>query len=811
MFIRAQSTSIALVAVLLTFAGCSSDSKSRSGSTAAATTSQTNTNTPPAGQSGTVSVAALNAARASHTATLTGQSVVVIGGESAGTVLASAEVYQNGAWSPAGSLTEARTQHTATKLQSGKILVVGGQADVAGGTILASTEIFDPATSSFTPGPSLGVERSGHVAVAYTHQGQEYVLIAGGSSTSGSLNSAEVYDVTAGIFFPVAAPMIQDRVGAQAVRLSSGQIVIQGGITNLVPGQTFSTTPAGVEAFDPASQTFAAMPTLGVDRFGSALAMNELGEPLVAGGNSQARWESSIEALDRMTGTWTIAAAQLSEAREGLTLTTSSQGLVAAGGVAQAASGAVEVIKSGQVRALPALNTARHEHTGTLLPNGNLLFVGGLDASGMAVGNSEEYAVAATGTVGSPTPGTNPGPIGPTPPPPPPTQPNPPQAPARVLAILPDKGKAGDLITIAGSGFAKDKNDNLVLFQGGVQGKVMFNLRVQRIPVLGSVETLIVEVPQGAQTGDVEVISNGVPAMNRKTFTVDLTTAKTPKILYTLPRRANEGGLVTIFGRNFARPASDNIVRFSGVQANLIGGISTQSVPFLGSVAVMLVRVPTGAVTGDLTIEAYGKVSPGYRFEVKGSTPASQPSQPATPGTPSTPSTPGMQTFFAEDFDGQNLRFTQQGGQWQVGAPAFGPGAAVSGQSVVGTAMSQGSYSANANAYLISREIDLTQATSATLSMKQWYETDGVDAGRVLITPDGGTTYYLLRPQGGYAQTPTFNPGEGFTGASNGWVDASFDLAQFVGQRVVVVLQFGADGADQRAGWYIDDFVVSGQ
>ena len=166
--------------------------------------------------------------------------------------------------------------------------------------------------------------------------------------------------------------------------------------------------------------------------------------------------------------------------------------------------------------------------------------------------------------------------------------------------------------------------------------------------------------------------------------------------------------------------------------------------------------------------------------------------------------------FFAEDFDGQTLRFTQQGGQWQVGAPVFGPSAAVSGQSVVGTAMSQGTYSANANAYLISREIDLTQATTATLSMKQWYETDGIDAGRVLITPDGGTTYYLLRPAGGYSQTPQFNPGEGFTGASNGWVDASYDLGQFVGSRVTIVLQFGSDANDQRAGWYIDDFVVRG-
>jgi hypothetical protein len=391
------------------------------------------------------------------------------------------------------------------------------------------------------------------------------------------------------------------------------------------------------------------------------------------------------------------------------------------------------------------------------------------------------------------------------------TPPPPAQAPARILAILPAKGKPGDIVTIAGSGFARSKSDNVVFFQGGAQGKVMFELRIQRIPLLGSVETLIVEVPTGAQTGDVMVVSQNVPSANAKRFEIDLQSGGKPQVLLTLPRKSRVGGMVTIFGRNFARPASDNIVRFSGAQASLIGGITTQSLPFLGNVSVMLVRVPAGAVTGDLTVEANGKISDPRAFEIEGTAPAaSQPGQPAQPANPGQPAAPGANVFFSEDFEGQTVRFGQQGGLWQASQPAAGPGQAASGSWCAGTSMASGQVPSGARGYLISREIDLTQATVATLTLKSYVQTDGVDAGRVLVSPDQGATYYLVRPQGGYGQTAVFNPAEGFAGQSGGWTQKSFDLAPFAGSRITIVFDFKADGATQGAGWYVDDVVVSG-
>src|SRR5262249_34216661 len=155
---------------------------------------------------------------------------------------------------------------------------------------------------------------------------------------------------------------------------------------------------------------------------------------------------------------------------------------------------------------------------------------------------------------------------------------------------------------------------------GGRVANVMADVKLANLPLLGLVQTLVVEVPQGAQTGDVTVAVGGLSSPPRA-FTIDLQNAPTPKILMTLPKKGNPGAIVTLFGHDFAKPATDNVVKFGGVQASPIGGITTQSIPFLGNVSVMMVTVPQGAVTGDLTVTAFGKVSPGVHFEVPNGTP----------------------------------------------------------------------------------------------------------------------------------------------------------------------------------------------
>src|SRR5207237_8985022 len=69
------------------------------------------------------------AARYSHTAPrLPDGRVLVAGGFNTFTFLASAEIYDptSGTWSPTGSMAAARYDHTATLLPDGRVLVAGG-------------------------------------------------------------------------------------------------------------------------------------------------------------------------------------------------------------------------------------------------------------------------------------------------------------------------------------------------------------------------------------------------------------------------------------------------------------------------------------------------------------------------------------------------------------------------------------------------------------------------------------------------------------------------------------------------------------
>jgi hypothetical protein len=133
--------------------------------------------TPPASSSATVTVgthsfvltkASMETGREAHTAALldfgpalTNGKVLVTGGVSNNNqALASAEVFDpsSGTFMPTkSSMATARAYHTATLLNDGRILVTGGFdqfADFNGsvsGDFLASAEIFDPTSETFTP------------------------------------------------------------------------------------------------------------------------------------------------------------------------------------------------------------------------------------------------------------------------------------------------------------------------------------------------------------------------------------------------------------------------------------------------------------------------------------------------------------------------------------------------------------------------------------------------------------------------------------------------------------------------------------
>jgi Galactose oxidase, central domain len=210
--------------------------------------------------------------RVLHTATLLQDGkVLVVGGagtafnldptstgQSSSAPIATAEVYDpgSGTFSPTGSLATARTFHTATLLQDGKVLIVGG-SDAANKS-LGSAELYDPQTGTFTATGSMTDIRSFHTATLL--QDGKVLIVGGLSSSSGSgssgvdpaTQSAELYDPSSGTFTKLTAPLVAPRALHTATLLQDGKVLIAGGLDTGGSGSLL----ASAELYDPATQTF---------------------------------------------------------------------------------------------------------------------------------------------------------------------------------------------------------------------------------------------------------------------------------------------------------------------------------------------------------------------------------------------------------------------------------------------------------------------------------------------------------------------------------------------------------------------------
>jgi subtilisin family serine protease len=166
---------------------------------------------------------------------------------------------------------------------------------------------------------------------------------------------------------------------------------------------------------------------------------------------------------------------------------------------------------------------------------------------------------------------------------------------------------------------------------------------------------------------------------------------------------------------------------------------------------------------------------------------------------------------FVWDFEADDGGFTPNGGIWEWGAPTSGPGAAHSGTKLWATILA-GNYPNSANATLDLPPIVIAaDRPYAVFSFWHWYNMENeYDGGNVKISTDGGTTFQIVTPAGGYdGIARTTNAGipsqPCFTNIHEVWQEDVFDLSAFAGEQVIIRLHFGTDGSVVRSGWYVDD------
>jgi WD40 repeat protein len=224
-------------------------------------------------------------ARSGHCASLLidGRVLIVGGGDANANLFKSAELSDplTQTFSATGDLGQPRTGATATLLPNGKVLIAGGQD--SGGTLLSSAELYDPSTATFTPTGNMHVPRAQHTATLLSNG---KVLLVGGVSES---RSAELFDPASGMF-SATGPLVQARAHHTATVLSNGNVLVLGGMHTREPvGGGAPAAPVSIdsaEVYDPTSGIFKSAGKLLIarDSHSATLLMN--GTVLVAGGYS---------------------------------------------------------------------------------------------------------------------------------------------------------------------------------------------------------------------------------------------------------------------------------------------------------------------------------------------------------------------------------------------------------------------------------------------------------------------------------------------------------------------------------------------
>lgn len=358
------------------------------------------------------------------------------------------------AWVPVGSMRTPRDSFTATVLQSGEVLVAGGLSSVTLQSFLASAELYNPATRSFSPTGSLHTARAAATA-ALLDNGQ--VLVAGGSSGTANLSSVELYNPATGKW-SVTAPMHAAGYNLTATPLHNGKVLViglkfgssapevydpakrgwtdtgpmksqqwRGTATLLRDGKVLAAGGHGTdtELYNPATNRWTATGSMKITQVAPTATLLPDGEVLLAGGSAPGTYGRSLDTAELYspaTGTWSLTNNPMSVGRSGAVATLLPDGTVlVAGGCSGTCTGGG--LSSTEIYIPPAweqnnpMTQPRVSPAAALLPDGNVLVAGGdVGASGPPTSTAELYT-----------------PI--------------------LMSMHPDSGPAGTRVAVSGSGF----------------------------------------------------------------------------------------------------------------------------------------------------------------------------------------------------------------------------------------------------------------------------------------------------------------------------------------------------------------------
>lgn len=207
-------------------------------------------------------------------------------------VSGSAAAPRHGGFAATGDMAIPRAGATATLLQDGQVLVVGGRDDTS---YLSSAELFDPHTDNFRATGSLPTTVGGQTATLLS---DGRVLIAGGFHGESNERTAValLYDLKTGTFTATGA-MLVARSNHSAILLSDGRVLIVGGF-----GTDYLSS---AEVYEPATGTFSQAGSMNASLWNPVATLLPTGDVLVVSSGSPAKpGPASAELFDPKTNTF---------------------------------------------------------------------------------------------------------------------------------------------------------------------------------------------------------------------------------------------------------------------------------------------------------------------------------------------------------------------------------------------------------------------------------------------------------------------------------------------------------------------------
>ncbi|HYG75948.1 MAG TPA: PKD domain-containing protein [Planctomycetota bacterium] len=282
-------------------------------------------------------------------------------------------------WSTTGAMAVARYAHQSVVLNSGNVLVTGGNGPST------SVELYDVATQTWSSLPNMNQARDAHTSTLLS---DGTVLTVGGYSFD-AYGTAERFDPATAVWHTTPNPLFKHRQHT-ATLLNDGTLIVTG-----------MDSSVECEIFSPTSNSWSATGSLAAyhgEQRRAALLPD--GSVLVVGG----MFSPESELYNAQSGTWAVTSA-MQRSRFGHTLTVLNSGdAIVVGGKVPTATAECEIFSPSTSQWRPAgrLNFATSSHTATLLHSGKVMIAGGdFSGNGDATANCEIYDPAVDAFTGT--------------------------------------------------------------------------------------------------------------------------------------------------------------------------------------------------------------------------------------------------------------------------------------------------------------------------------------------------------------------------------------------------------------------------